>query len=284
MNINSIKIQKFISPALTLGLGGYQTYQNYTAAPPKDKKNILIRDIIVLSGCISGIGAAEALRAKVIKPQIIAKTLNSTTKSNNFINCIKNSAKATTAVLKECLSEAIITTGGICGGLSFSLLAEKLFPLNNKKKSSKEENTQSPNYNLLKNPDNGVEGIAKAYAGAGINIASSVDAPLAAMSAYSVTQEKGLENKLKRISYELIANTIIPTFTITTTAKAVQKINNWWIKSAAYGAATLTGLFIGHHAGTYFNEEVTEEVADGIKDGKFKPKKIKKAIIKKLFD
>lgn len=284
MNLTSVKIQKLISPALTLGLGGYQTYKNYTAAPQKDKQNVLIRDIIVLSGCVAGIGASKIAVAKILKQESVKKILPSVIKENDFISCLKKGTNTTSEILKECLTEAIITIGGICSGLSVSFLAEKLFPTKIKNKSSGKETPQSPNCDIIKNPDNGVEGIAKAYTNSGVKLASVFDSPFAAMAAYSITQEKGLENRLKLISYELIANTIIPTFTITTTAKAVQNIKNPIIKAASYVVATVSGLFIGNIAGNYFNKKVTEEVADEIKDIEFKPKKIKKAIIKKFFD
>lgn len=285
MNINPLSknLQKAIPPILVLGLGGCQAYENYKTAPQGDKKNTLMRDIIILSGAAAGVAGCEVAAGKLFNKNFVNNIFGKIQSQNKIVNGLKEGSKNIADILKDCVEEGFVTIGAVLGGLISSFGAEKLFPLKDKVQNKDENNSQSPNYSIKENPDNLVEGVAKAYNGSGVKVAGVVDSPLAAMSAYNIAQQKGTENRLKSISYELIANAVIPTFIISSAVKATQNANGA-VKAITYPIAALTGLFIGHHVGNYFNEEVTEEVVEDIQDGKFTAKEIKKNLIEKFWD
>lgn len=242
---------KVFLPALVLAVGAYQTYDDYKCAHKKDKKNILIRDILVLSG--TGVGAYAG-----------NKFFNQNISENS--NLFKKS-------IKTLINNLSVPVGGIITGFICGLYAEKYFPDSsqniktavNEKVESAIDNNKSSKYflakskNFLGNIDPGTVG--KAYSYAGMATGSIFDDAFSTLSGFKVGREKGFKNKIIRASNELISGVIIPVALVVSTASYLKykNVSNWKKNLIIIPVAT-AGCFIGNAVGNWFNKKVTEKI------------------------
>jgi len=286
--MNFIKSPKTLTPLLVIGMGGYQTVKNYKAAEKEDKNKVIVRDLSILSASIVGILMFQKATSRIFNIKFFSTLL---TKVTNLVKKVKiptflekakpivNKAGTFTKnrivdardILKSTVEEFNGCLGGIIGGLTASFAVEKLGFSTSQIQNNNNQNNDSPNYNLRNNPDNAVESVAKVAKTIGAKTLQAVDLPITSVDSYSVTQEKGIENKFKKASYELIANSLIPALFLATTVKATQNLNKY-AKLGLRGLSAITGLFLGHHAAMHFDKEVTQEIKeDIIKEANGKP-------------
>jgi hypothetical protein len=299
--LNFIKQPKPLTPLLVVGVGGYQTLKNYKAAEKEDKTKGIVRDLSILSASIAGILMFQKATSKIFNIKIFSNLL---TKATNLVKKIKAPtflekakpivSKAGTFtknrivdardILKSTVEEFNGCLGGIIGGLTAASVVENLGFTPKKIKNKDRQANDSPNYNLRSNPDNAVESFAKVAKTIGAKTLQAVDLPIASVDSYAVTQEKGIENKFKKASYELIANNLLPALFLSTTVKATQNLNKY-AKLGLRGLSLMLGLFLGHHAAVYFDKEVTQEIKEDImKETKGKPLTLKDIRAKVLSD
>lgn len=286
--MNFIKHPKTLTPLLVIGMGGYQTVKNYKAAAKEDKTKVIVTDLSILTASIAGILMFQKATSRIFNIKIFSNLLTKATnlikkvKSPTFLEKAKPHAdKAGTFaknriidvkdILKTTVEEFNGCLGGIIGGLTASFAVEKLGFMPSQAKNNTNQAKDSPNYDLRNNPDNAVESVAKVAKTIGAKTLQAVDLPIASVDSYSVTQEKGIENKFKKASYELIANSLIPALFLATTVKATQNLNKY-AKLGLRGLSAVAGLFLGHHAAMHFDKEVTQEIKEDImKETKGKP-------------
>jgi len=249
--MNSIKLQKFSLPALVCGIAAYQVHNDYKKADISDKKNVILRDILVLGGTCAGAYTGNALLNKKI-PE----------------NCSK-----TTKCLKFLINNMSIPIGGIIGGLLTSEGAEKFFPSkhisikkavkeaidNNLNKNQKNDNLYSYSKNFTDKIDPGT--IGKAYDYLDIGVGSVFDNTFSTLSGFNVGREDGLKNKLLKASNEIIAGELIPVTTVVALTSYLKnkKMNNF-SKGIIIAPVALVSCYVGNAVGNWFNKKVAENL------------------------
>lgn len=205
-------------------------------------------------------------------------------KNNRIVSTTKKIAEHTEYVLKESFAVTINTFAGVVGAIYANAIMQKyVFPKmllkNNNYKLISEKNldvkVQDEKRNELDEKQN-IENFVKpsnvfekfnfqnnsiavdtfrkvAYSLPDLGDIKVFEKPMAALMGYSVAETKGYHNKFKKTSYELLANTLIPTILVSAVSIAV-KNKKPLLKYSALFAALCLGLITG------------KLVADGVKD------------------
>lgn len=281
INFNSLKkinYTKIITPSAFVGVCAYQSYKDYKNADRVDRKKIIAKDVLIMGGTLTGIVAAKKLVSSASKIKTLEnisdffkkKTLSITGFLKSKFGYKERTLKGAVNVLKDTVEELFATFCGIvfAVGISDYLARKKLFDIKPKEKGDKiVANPLTTNYDLYQNPDTGVESVSKIFQSMGLSAAAGVEGPLSALAGYSVSAQQGIENRIKQTSYELIANAAVPTFVISAVGRSTKKLP-LWSKFLIYPTAALTGLFLGHKAGLWFDKKITQEVTDEIQETK----------------
>ncbi len=273
--------------SVLFAVGAVKTAYDYKKAPEKDKKNVFIRNTVIIGSSIAGVLGAQKYADKLIqkrplkrftykltkgfkdlpKPNFIKRMLNPLLDANHdkkvdFIEEVTECDKIIQNCAKDCF---IVSSAIIAGIISGEILNRTLFkhskaatPLHTDLKTLK------PNYNVAANPDEGFDKISRVLQG-DFRILEGVDQPMAVLDALSISQEKNTETKMKMTAYELIANALTPTFFISLAmsfTKNLKCISRIPIVTAFGGL----GLAIGHQLAQQFNRSVTPEIAENLQE------------------
>lgn len=249
--MSSIKIHDMLLPLLVSGIATKQVYKDVKDADPSDKKNVLLRDVVILGGTCAGTLAGHVL----------------------FNKEVPNASGKIQKAARHLINNLSLPVGGIICGLIFGQQAEKTFP--QKCPTIKEAVKETINSNLLEHQkrlylinqskifadkvDMGT--IGKAYNYLGISVGGLFDNTFSTLSGFKVGREKGLKNKLLKASNEIIAGVIIPVTTVVTTASYLKNKNiNNFSKSLILAPVAIASCYIGNIAGKWFNKKITENI------------------------
>lgn len=207
-------------------------------------------------------------------------------KNNKLISATKKIAENTEYVLKEAIAGTINTFAGVLGAVYSNAIMQKyVFPKMQLRKdnnllSEKDTKNLKTDINTEKmsfsDKKTGIEDSAKtsnvfekffnqnnslafdtfrkvAYSLPDLGNIKVLEKPMVALMGYSVAETKGYHNKFKKTSYDLLANTLIPTIMVSAVSIAV-KDKKPLLKYSALFVALCLGLITG------------KLVADGVKD------------------
>ena len=300
--INPQNMYKYLTPAVFAGVCSYETYNDYKIAPKKEKKKVLVRNLTVLTSSLAGILAGRKILTSLMKhhgetytAKVIGKASETVGRYTEKIKLpetpvvkhLQKGAEKTTEVVKtglisfeeaarETAEEFLITLGGIATALSSNYLIEKTNLSPDLPESSHHTAEQKiaikdrrinnylslvTDYDYRHNADSSAEVASKVFNAMGVPGVSSVDGPIGAIAGLAVSRQKTTENKFKLTSYELIAKAVIPTFIFAATARALHKAPTA-VKVISYPVAGFVGLIAGHHAGKWFEGNVSQKVFD----------------------
>ena len=249
--MNTTKLQKFALPGMVCGIAAYQVYDDYKNADISDKKNVVLRDIVVLGGTCAGALAGNTLLSKEVS---------------------QNSSKLAKS-LGHLINNLSVPIGGIIGGLIFGEEAERAFPQKHTSikeavketiESSLTENNQKEDlFNQSKNFTNKIDPgtIGKAYNYLGMGLGTVFDNTFSTLSGFKVGREEGLKNKLLKASNEVIAGVIIPVTTVVSLASYLKSKNmNNISKGIIVAPVAVISCYIGNALGDLFNQKITENL------------------------
>ncbi len=273
--------------SVLLGLGAIKTGYDYYNSEPQNKKNGLIRNSVIIGSSIAGVVAAQKYSDILIKQKPIKKAVEKTT--NLFLNIPKpkfinnilkklfdsNRDNITTKfeettecskIIQNCLKDCFTVFSAICSGIAgaevLNLTYFKKKPLPNMKNTKESE--LEPNYNIIANPDDGLEQISKILE-TDFKIFKTMDRPMAVFDAIKISEEKNPDTKIKMTVYEIIANALLPTFFISlamSLTKNLKTINRLGI----VGASAILGILLGHRLAVQFNRSITPQITETFKE------------------
>lgn len=207
---------RVLTPAVFLGVGASKTYQDYKNEPPETKKQILIKDSSVLAGVSMGCALAAFIFNKFFDYEIFS-TNQKVLKNVEYI-------------LKQTCSSVLTAFLGIgCAVLLQEPVEKFLLKKFNYTKSREESKQNAVQTNIMQN--NVFKDFITLPPAATVKTAGKVitnisdlpsmkvfSAPMVALTSFSVANTSGYNNKFKKTTKEIIANTLIPTIFVSMTA------------------------------------------------------------------
>ena len=201
-----------------------------------------------------------------------------TVKNNKIVSTTKKIVENTEYVLKEAIAGTINTFAGVLGAVYANAIVQKyVFPkmdvkqnnniLVSDKDSANAEDTVSSESNIVLDKKQNIENFVKtsnvfekffnqdnsiaidtfrkvAYSLPDLGNIKVLEKPMVALMGYSVAETKGYHNKFKKTSYELLANTLIPTILVSAVSLFV-KDKKPLIKYSSLFSALCVGLILG---------------------------------------
>lgn len=271
-----------------LALGTAKTAYDYHKADKKDKKDILIRNSVIVGSSIAGVAAAQKYSSKLIQQKHIDKVINSVANKvlklpkpkfiKNFFESLLDANKnhkidigedkaQCLEIMQNCFKDCLLVLSAIGAGLIGGEVLNLTYFKNRKPPLEHTDiNTLEPNYNIKANPDEGLEQVSKILEG-DFKALKYIDQPMAVFDALQITEEKDPSTKIKMTAYELIANALLPTFFISL-AMSLTKNLSLPKRIGIVGASGGLGLLIGHRCAVQFNRSVAPEIAKNFEEFK----------------
>ncbi len=273
--------------SVLFSLGALKTGYDLYTSKEKDKKNTFIRDSVIIGSSIIGVSAAQKYSDFLIKQRPIKALVNKTTELFTKIRKPKFIEKITkpfldanrdktvtkleettefTKIMQNCLKDCFSVTSAILSGLlGAEILNHTYFKKNPTPKLKETDiNKTAPNYNVVENPDDGIEQLSKMLE-ADFKVFKAFDKPLAVFDAIKIADEKNIDTKVKMTAYEIIANALLPTFFISL-AMSLTKNLNMAKRICAVGASGLLGLLMGHKLAVQFNRRFAPQITETVKE------------------
>lgn len=214
---------------------------------------------------ISSKGVEKIKNTEFIKNKVIPKIAFLYKPVTATGNAVKYSLNSIERAIKDCIGGALMTLSAFGGALGANEILTKLIfrkhkNLNNTEKTAitteqlkkETEKEQKRVARYMKFVD---EKIAKDSANSAffaivkdIPTLNMLDKPLVALAGFDIIKEKTFEDRFKRTTHDLIANTLIPTFIISITTAITQNMHNV-IRFPLIILAAVGGSFAGKHAG-----------------------------------
>ena len=248
---------RVLTPAVFLGIGASKTYQDYKSEQPETKKQVLIKDSSVLAGASAGCALAAFIFDKFFDYEIFSTN--------------KKVLKNVEYILKQACSSVLTAFLGIGCAILLHEHVEKFIL----KKLNRGKQIEQPVQNLarINSPQNNVfKDFIAAPPAATVKTAGKVitnisdipsmkvfSAPMVALTSFSVANTSGYNNKLKKTTKEIIANTLMPTIFVASTAifvngkKALIKYPSLILSLAA---GTIAGNFVADKTEKHINKTV----------------------------
>ncbi len=264
---------RVLGPAVFVSVGTAKTFKDYHRVPEDKKRKVLVKDSAVLLSSLAAFAAVSPFTKKFCNTKIInffVKKMNKLVlrsknaekvKNNNILIHTKNIAEKTEKIAKDAIAGTINTFASIIGAVySNELLHKYVFPkpyfqkkTNADSENIKEKTTsiESEHKSVFKNFINVNNQVTKDTAGLVLSTLTFVpdmrmlEKPMMALSGFSVVDTKGYHNKLKKVTYELLANTLIPTIFVSAMSIFVQN-KKPAVKYPALFLALMTGAFVGN--------------------------------------
>ena len=261
---------RVLAPTVFLAVGTGKTMLDYEKAKPEKKSRILAKDSAMLLGSLAGFLSMNPISRKICKSSEVHKTY----------------LKSMQYVLTQSIAGVLNTFGGIAGAVAgnefvhrfvlnkpyFSNIApsDKSKSKNDEKKEALENEEKQKlvqNIAFLKESNvfknfNYVNKTAVNTASAmlslpGMSVFTAV--PMIALTGMSVAKLDGYNNKIKRTSKELIANSLIPSLLVAGVSLAVENKKNY-IKYPALLAALIGGAYAGREVADLYQDKLDETI------------------------
>lgn len=272
--------------SVLFALGAAKTGYDYYKAEKKEKKDILIRNSVIVGSSIAGIAVAQKYSNRLIQKEPVDKAINSFSNwilklpkprfAKHFFESLLDANKnhkidvgedktQCLEIMQNCFKDCFLVLSAIGAGVIGGELLNMTYFKNRKPPLEHTDlNTLKPNYNLKANPDDGLEQISRILEG-DFKALKSLDQPMAVFDALKITEEKDTTTKIKMTAYELIANALLPTFFISL-AMSLTKNLSMLKRIGIVGASGALGLLLGHRCAVQFNRTVTPEIAKNIEE------------------
>lgn len=183
-------------------------------------------------------------------------------------NAVKYSLNSIERAVKDCIGSSFVTLAAFGGGLASNAVLTKFIfqkhkniepsekaTITTEKIKQEDEIEQKRIARYMKYVD---EKIAKDSANNAfsaiikdIPTLKMLDKPLVALAGFDIIKEKTFEDRFKRTTHELIANTLIPTFVISITSVLTERMQNF---------IRVPLLFLGAVGGAYAGKNIGEKV------------------------
>lgn len=252
---------RILAPTVFLAVGTGKMCYDFEKAKPEKKKRILAKDAAILLGSAAGFAAISPLTKLMCK--------------NPFFK--NNKLKNVEEVLKQALAGTINTFAGIIGAIYSNELMHKyvlnkpMFLPQKDEEQKKKEDIQNAKLPEQSDVFKSFIQVSKSPAGKTANMVFTTitdlpsmkvfSSPMIALTGFSVANTEGYHNKLKKTSYELLANTLIPTIFVSTASLFVHNKSN--IKKYP---VLLSSLALGSIAGTKVANKYKDQIEDTIDD------------------
>ena len=285
---------RVMGPAVFVAVGIAKTCQDYQKEKPETKSKILLKDSAILAGSIAGFAIVNPLTRAFCGTKFVELFVKGTKKivsrfykipdksSSKAIEKTEKVMKNLEHVIKESAAGTINTFAGIVGAIYANELMHKYVFSNPRfleKFAPKPENTEQPvkqttnvgGNDFLKNSSafssfNYVNmEFAKSTANRVFSTISDVpgmkllEKPMVALTGFSVANTKGYHNKLKKTTYELLANTLVPTIFVTAMSLAVENKRPLVKYPALFFALTL-GAAVGTKVADVYKNKINETI------------------------
>lgn len=266
---------RVLAPTVFLAVGTGKTMLDYEKAKPEKKSRILAKDSAMLLGSLAGFLLMNPISRKICKSSEVHKTY----------------LKSMQYVLTQSIAGVLNTFGGIAGAVCgnefvHKYVLNKPYFINNtasdKAKSKKAKSKQEAQKEAVENEEkqklvqniaflkesnvfknfNYVNKTAVNTASAmlslpGMSVFTAV--PMIALTGMSVAKLDGYNNKIKRTSKELIANSLIPSLLVAGVSLAVENKKNY-IKYPALLAALIGGAYAGREVADLYQDKLDETI------------------------
>ncbi len=255
---NTITKPAILAPAAFLSIGAGKIAYDYNNEKPVTKKRVLLKDASIISGSMLGFVTVNPL-TKYICKNCQAK--------NKFI-------KLSEYIITQTFAGTLNTFAAIVGAIYANEFIHKYFldnpkyPKLNASGDNKEKTGILQQSSVFKNFNYVNSQFASTTANAMLSTALYVPAmkvfntPMMALSGFSVANTKGYNNKLKKTTYELLANTMIPSLFISAVSMIVDKRKSL-IKYPALFASICLGTFAGSTIANKFKSQIDNTI-DGL--------------------
>ena len=256
---NTITKPNVLAPAAFLSIGTGKVYYDYKKEQPTSKKRVLIKDSAIIAGSILGFLLVNPLTKFICKNYTIQNKV----------------MKASEYILAQAFAGTINTFAAIAGAIYSNELVHKYFldnpkypNLNTKNVSADKSAGIIQQSSVFKNFNYVNTQFASTTANAMLSTALYVPAmkvfntPIMALSGFSVANTKGYHNKLKKTTYELLANTMIPSLIISGVSLFVDK-KKPVVKYPALFASICAGSYAGVNVANQFKQQLDEKI-DGL--------------------
>lgn len=280
---NIITKPRFLGPAVFLGVGGVKTCCDYHKAPHERKTRVLLKDTAILAGSAAAFAVVSPLTRAFCNTRFVDLSLKAANKLiSKFRKPLTSSNRTTLGqtekfmqntehVLKEAVAGTINTFAGILGAVYSNEFMHKYvfskppFYVEPKQETLTSQNIKIPSSNVFKSFNYVNNEFTKATANKMFSTLSDLpemkllEKPMIALTGFSVANTKGYHNKLKKTTYELLANTLIPTIFVSAMSLAVQNK-----KPMIKYPALFTALTIGAVTGTVAADKMKERINNTI--------------------
>lgn len=285
---------RVMGPAVFVAVGVAKACQDYKKEKPETKTKILLKDSAILTGSILGFALVNPMTRAFCGTKFVELFVNS---SKNLVSRFyklpdKGSIKAIEKtekvmknvehVIKESAAGTINTFAGIVGAIYANELMHKYVFSNPRfleKFASKPANIESSanqaaniERNLFFKNSSAFSSFNYVNMEFAKNTASRVfstisdvpgmrllEKPMIALTGFSVANTKGYHNKLKKTTYELLANTLIPTIFVTAMSLAVENKRPLIKYPALFFALTL-GAAVGTKVADVYKNKINETI------------------------
>ena len=191
-------------------------------------------------------------------------------------NAVKYSLNSIERAIKDCATASLITLAAFGGGLASNSLLTK-FIFKKHKNIDKTEKAEITTEEIQQESENEKKRIARymkyvdgTIAKDSANNAFSaiikdiptlkmLDKPLVALAGFDIIKEKTFEDRFKRTTHELIANTLIPTFIISIASVTTQTMKNF-IRVPILFLTAFGGAYAGKHIGEKVKNKFPEHL------------------------
>lgn len=262
-----VSLSKNMPISVLLSLGALKIGYDFCTDKEKNKKDVFVRDSVIMGSSILGVVAAQKSSDRLIKKQSMQKLINKVTEF--FTGQVpKNSIKTKefANITQNCLKDCFCVTSAILTGLIGAEVLNHTYFKRKKQPKLMETNIKNlkPNYNVLANPEDGIENVSKMFE-KNFRILKTIDGPLAVFDAIKIAEEKKLDTKVKMTMYEIIANALLPTFCISL-AMSLTKNTSKLKRACVVGASGVVGLYSGHKLAVGFNKKYSPQITETVKE------------------
>lgn len=287
---NILANPRILGPAVFVAIGAAKTVEDYKKADPEHKTVVLLRDGAILTGSLAAFTLMTPFTkmfcntefiGSIVKgaQNLVERQKKSIKISSNVLRTTADIMKKTERVLKEAISGTINTLAGIAGAvLSNELMEKYVFSKPPFLVNSEKENDIIPSeIPAFMQPVNEIfekfnlSGYTYAQDAAnkvfssmvGIADIKALEKPMIALSGFSVADTKGYDNKLKKTTYDLLANVLIPTIFVSATGLFVADKKSL-IKYPSLFAALVAGSYTGEFVAKNLEKKINSTI-DGMK-------------------
>ena len=285
---NILSNPRVLGPAVFVAIGASKTVKDYKKAEPEYKTNVLLRDSSILAGSLAAFTVVNPLTRMFCNTEFIGSMVkwlqrivskhNKNLADNNALKATKNIMQKTERVCKEAISGTINTFAGIAGAVVSNELMDKFVfsrpPFLVEQKDTKYtlpseipgfiqpvnqifEKFNVPPYPYAQDAANRVFSSV-----VGLADIKALEKPMIALTGFSVADTKGYHNKLKKTTYELLANVLIPTIFVSATGLFVH-YNKSLVKYPALFLALVGGSYAGEFVARSFKDKIYKTI-DGM--------------------